>query len=145
MDASRRCLCIPVSSDRQQKMVWHPIRSSAPPHACRHRHGWQWIHINLLQHRRHDAISEGGKCGTYCDCNGHEKWMVGMVRVREKKRRNSKTIRAVTEMKMERKRCRGKPWWKDVVRRSMPERSGRNGTCRWTIGRERWKGLCKTG
>ena len=45
--------------------------------------------------------------------------MVGMVGEREKKRRNSKTIRAVTEMKMERKQCRGKPRWKDVVRKSI--------------------------
>ena len=59
-----------------------------------------------------------------------------------KRRDETDNIRAVVEMKMERKRPRGRPTlrWKDTVRRDLKAWSIRE---EWATDRERWNSMCK--
>ena len=96
--------------------------------------------MGLLEHRRNEEILEEAKVEPIAMFMRRRRleWF-GHVNGRDV----TENIRAVAEMKMERKGPRGRPKlrWKDTVRRGLKAWNIRE---EWATDRERWKGLCRT-
>ena len=94
--------------------------------------------VSLLEHRRNEILEEARVVPIPMVMRRRLEWF-GHV----KRRDETENIRSVAEMKMKRKRPRGRPKlrWKDTVRRDLKAWNIRED---WVTDREIGKGLCKT-
>ena len=96
--------------------------------------------VRLLEHRRNEEFWKEAKVEPIATVMRRRRleWFGHITRSDV-----TENIRAVFEMKMERKRPRGRPSlrWKDTVRRDLEAWNIRE---EWATDREQWKGLCKT-